>query len=184
MPIYQLDIQKQFETEFWTNVYYVDAPALLDARDTGPYFLTAERTFHASLVNFTAVRVRSVQQGDDEYVTNSITLPGLVPTQNADLLPLFNVVRVDLPVSTGRPSRKFYRGVLRDADAQSRVVNPAKRDQIQQALNDLLADLNAVGVAWTDLDGQPITGAAVQVPVAMRQLRRGSRRRLNPIITP
>lgn len=94
-------------------------------------------------------------------------------------LPLFNVVRVDFRTSSGRPSRKYLRILLVPADvAGSGGILPSTVGYVTTDYSEPMA----LDTRFVDVDGEAFTGFTTYNMIAMRQLRRGSKRRLQPII--
>lgn len=181
MAVYQIDIEKSYSpttgtTVYWTNVYYVNAADSAAATTTGNSIVTLEKTLHATTVNFTKMRVR---------LANLAVTPGtIVPltgtggrTANTPL-PLFNVLRIDFAVAAGRPNRKYLRLPFGIADNNSGAVASTLVTAAQNNFVTPLINLNAV----CDTQGQPILSGTVYPYLAMRQLRRGSKRKTTPVI--
>lgn len=183
MPGYQVDIEKSMGGEFWTNRYFIDRGNVNNAALAAMEIVSGERSFHRVGVTFTKLRVRSKVVGDEEFVTIPLNQPGLLAT-SGPFLPLFNVVRVDVAVvGGGRPSRKYYRIGLCAGDLEPGV---GKITTLAASINGLVeAMMEAVssgGGSILDPDNQVWDSAATFSDVAMRQLRRGSRRRTEPIL--
>lgn len=177
MAQFQVDIEKRLGSEFWSNVYHVWATDLAGAQFMGNAIVAAERTFHASTVTFTRFRASSIAVGDGIY---TITPVGLTGQRNpgAALLPLFNTLRFDFNAATGRPSRKYYRGVLTENDIEGDAVNTAAFVAGSNEIADLFqTDPMTAGII--DPQQEIFTGLVVWPFVQMRQLRRSRRRREN-----
>ena len=176
MP-YRLTIEKFLPTayEYWTNVYYVDAVDFADAAQTANSVVAAERSIHLTSVIFTKYRIDDNVPNTDNFITVNLNVNGTRPV-NDDPVPLWTTFRVDLPAIAGRPSRKYYRGVLREDD-----VN-AFGTLASQALTEFEAFCSTLGAigALVDPDGQAILSATCAIVAAMRQLRRGSKKKLTP----
>lgn len=179
VPVAQIDVEKSYNGEFWTNRYLVDiapnaagAPALISA------IVAAERTCHYSAVFFTKVRHRTLAVGDDDFSTTQIGYFGTRAIGTEALIPLFNVVRVDFSVGDGRPSRKYLRGCITETDFQGDVLTGTILSGIMpQYINGIVAIQNVV-----DPQGDDLVSGQVILQVAMRQLRRGTRRRSGPVL--
>lgn len=183
MPIFQVDIEKNYISNYWTNRYLLQAATISDARAAGMQIVDAERTFHKSWITFTKYRTRTVIEGDDAFITTPLNLAGTWDVAG-DAWPLFNVVRVDLPTNgLGRPSRKYYRCGLSDGNVNNAgVLAPDTVSLFTLTLSDLIEVLNSSSSLWVDPDNQIINSAVVFPQVGMRQLRRGSRRKTQPIL--
>ena len=173
--MFHIDIEKQLGSEFWSNRYICDMNSIAQGIVLAGDIVDAERLIHSGLVTFTKFRVSDLDT--ELYQITTLNVQG--QRSNTDLLPLFNTLRYDLTADGGRPSRKFYRGCLGEADINGSAVSP-----ISTAFVDALGALFKAGV-----EGQGIVGPqgefllqVVQHPfVQMRQLRRGTRRRTQPI---
>ena len=173
-----LDIQKELTGEFWTNRYVLDVPSLADAITPANFIVGKERIITIGDITFTSYRISDMVPGTDAYIVVPIGLQGLrVITSQA--LPLFNVARVDFGVGQGRPSRKYLRGVLGEEDQESYGILV---DASITFINTNYAGPVAGLTEYVDVDGQAITTGFCYGRVGMRQLRRGSRRRTEPII--
>lgn len=177
MARWQIDIEKRLGSEFWSNRYFVEdngaaQTSVLDAADN---LTEVERQFHASIVTFTRSRISTVVPGDGVYTIVPINLPGVRGTTN--VLPLFNTLRVDLQASVGRPSRKYYRGVLGESDIAGDAVDTAPFITLVDF--QLTNAINNPEVPLVDVGGGALTGVTIFPFVQMRQLRRSRRRRNN-----
>lgn len=187
MALYQIDIEKRATAgahtgEYWTNRYIVDA-ADLDAADTEASYITGiEEAIHGTNVLFTKRSTRDMNPATDIYRTTPLNQAGTYggTGMNTDLLPAMLCVRVDFAVAVGRPSRKFYHLLLGEA-AQSNG----------QWATQVLYDINTnMGLFFAgsghpnlvDPDGQPLTSGAALPIITVHQFRRGSKRKLQPII--
>lgn len=159
--------------EYWTNVYWHPgsvAEALAAAAD----IVIAERNVTGTFVTFTKYRADDGIRDTEQFMTVTVNAPGLL-AQAGEGYPLFAVARVDFTVSGGgRPSRKFLRGVLDESKANGLTVSA----DILAALNSYAAAVCAAGCC--DVDGQDFVSGAAFPQVAMRQLRRGSKKSSPP----
>lgn len=181
MAVYQVDIEKSFNpttstTVYWTNVYYVNAADVASATTSGQSIVTLEKTIHGTTVAFTKMRIRlaalQVSPG------TIIALSGNGGRTANNPLPLFDVVRVDFSVATGRPNRKYLRLPLGSADNSAGALVAGTVTTVQNSYMTPLINMNVV----CDTQGQPILSGSVWPYVAMRQLRRGSKKKTTPVI--
>jgi hypothetical protein len=177
MPLYQLDIEKAFGSEFWTNRYILNAASLSAAVASIGGVINAERNITDQNVSFTRCRVADLDPNTDQYTIVPLNQVG-ARANLTNLLPLFNVLRVDFGVAEGRPSRKYLRGVLVEGDIDFTTISTSALTFFDTNYVDLLVPFDS----YVDVDGEPIISGSVYPQVAMRQLRRGSRRRTEPII--
>jgi hypothetical protein len=177
MPVFKIDIEKQLGAEYWTNVYHCDVADLDAADDVALEVLDAERAIHHVTVTFTKRRVSDIVPNTDNFRTTPINLTGEL-NDPAALLPLFNVLRVDAVAQTGRPGRKYLRGCLTEGAITFDTIVPAALTTFDTGYSnamDLITEL-------CDEDGDPFIDWQSNPKVGMRQLRRGSKRRTQPII--
>lgn len=178
MPLFQVDIEKELGGEYWTNRYVVSAATLLEAATVGDSIVTIERNIHRTNVLFTKMRAADFVPGNDQFVIHTINGYGDLDIVAGQMLPLFNVLRVDFNTSIGRPSRKYLRLPLYEGDIIDAAFNPGFLTTMdtEYCANMLLL------AAFVDVDGQQFLSASAMPKVAMRQLRRGSRRRTQPVL--
>jgi hypothetical protein len=168
------DIEKMYLGEYWTNRYIIAAASLVDAATVASQIVGAERAIHMLQVLFTRYRVSDGAPNTDVYQVNNLNSYGTVDAETQYILPLFNVCRCDFNVAGGgRPSRKYLRGVYSEADISYNSVNAAKVAAIQTNFVNPLVAL----AGYVDVDGQEIVAGSVYPQVAMRQLRRASKRK-------
>lgn len=178
MPQFVADIEKQLGSEYWTNRYIILTSQLSTAQlFAAGGLLQFERELHSQLVTFTKVRVRTAETDDEAYTITQINLQGLRAV--TDLLPLFNTLRVDINAATGRPSRKFFRGVLGEGDINGSAI-VTNFDSYLTALEALFSLPEPEG-GLVDPQQQLFTAAVAYPFVQMRQLRRASKRRNTPV---
>jgi hypothetical protein len=180
MPLWSLDIEKERLGEFWTNRYILNAADLTSAVSVGLTVVNNERSIHKPSVIFTRYRVSDFDPLTDIYSIVSVSLPGLAPSDPAGALPLFNVVRVDFNTAVGRPSRKYLRTPIGEGEHDSGNLTAAYASFIHINYTNPMLGITE----FVDVDGDAFTSGATFSVVAMRQLRRGSRRRTEPILPP
>lgn len=181
MALFQVDIEKRMflnnNDYYWTNVYYVDAADQATAMSYGAAIANIERTVHAANVSYTKLRARPMPHGSGEGSVQTLSVDGTRATPS-DWLPMYNTVRVDFFVPIGRPSRKYLRVVLGEADQTTGNLTSAFMSTVGTGYSGPMAGLSYL----RDVDGQAFSGVAVVEAVQMRQLRRGSKRKLGPVI--
>jgi len=178
MAVFKVDIEKVLGGEYWTNVYYVDVADLASAEAPALEIVACERAVTGDEVTFTKMRISDTIPDTDIYHTILLAEPGLRAVDTANLLALFNVVRVDFSANVGRPSRKYLRGILTEGDVAFNDIAPAFvtfMDDNYSAPMLLIDEL-------CDVDGDTFEASLTYPYVAMRQLRRGNKRRTAPII--
>lgn len=175
MPLYTVDIEKRVGSEFWSNRYIVQATTLAAAQVVADDITGIERSFHINNVLFTRYRVSTLASNDDSYVIVPVGLLGQRVVGSSGL-PLFNTLRMDFPAPSGRPSRKFYRGVLSEGDINGDAITESFVDAASD-ISGLLGNEGIDGIV--DPQNQYLGSAVVHPFVQMRQLRRSRRRRTN-----
>lgn len=181
MPLYQVDIEKRLLSEFFTNVYYLQSPTIGDAVLDAGLIVTFEKSIMLDNVNFTKQRVRTTTVGDDVYALGTLSGLGLRSSAGGTL-PLFNTLNVVLSAVVGRPSRKYYRGVLQESDIDYTAVSSSLLSLVATNGAALLTAMDTANSALVDIDNTGIYSIIASSEVGMRQLRRGSKRRVQPIL--
>lgn len=173
----QIDIQKRLGAEYWTNVYYVDLPDLDAGVDAAVTIAEVEKSFHSQQVIFDKYRVSVYGPQNDNYITGPIGGSGEV-TADQPLMPLFCTLNVVFTAGMNRPGRKFYRVAwTRAAVADNFTWRSVERGIALQALATLLGD-----VPLQDRGGGLYGTLSIDERIGMHQLRRGSKRRTQPVI--
>jgi hypothetical protein len=177
MPRYKLITQKFFGSEYWVNDYYFTATDLDDADSKAQPIVDAEIATHLVGITFDMYRISTVEP-DDGIFRNFSVLAACTAVGGGDILALFNCARVDFPAAVGRAGRKYLRGVLSEGGVAFDTLGSGTRI----AINDSYANpLRLLGYLEKP-NGTLLVDAVVHPKLAMRQLRRGSRRRTTPII--
>lgn len=178
MPLFQVITEKTYNgLEYWVNDYYVSTTDLLAAADIGEAIAGLEVELYFQPVTLTKIRASTIPVDVGQFVTRTVNLVPSTPP-NAGLLPLFDVLRVDMTAATGRPGRKFYRAVITASDLQNGgQLKPASMANWQPILDSILTTGGLRKPSGAVIDSMDIYPA-----VGMRQLRRGSRKKLTPVI--
>lgn len=172
----RVTIEKLYQGEYWTNVYWFSGAISAVQGASIADLIAIERSVHLSPVLITKVRIDDAVPLTDQFVTETINLFGLRTIGSEHMLPLFNVVRVDLTAGLGRPSRKYYRGALHEGDVNFNTIAPATVSFYNTDVAAALASLSG----FVDVDGTDITAGTTHPFVGMRQLRRGSKKKTTP----
>lgn len=179
IPVAQVDIQKVFGNEYWTNRYLIDlAVGTTEAETLALAIANAERGMYYSTVRIDKIRIATLTPEDNVFQTWNPNLVGARQGAGVVLLPLFNVVRIDFGAGLGRPSRKYLRGALAEIDIEGNVLGSTFIDVFAEPYAQAISDL--VGIV--DPQGSDLNGFSIATAVGMRQLRRGSRRRSEPVL--
>lgn len=176
MPTFQVDVQKEGAGEFWSNRYYLFGADISGAHVNAIALAAAEAGILFSGFSITKVRTSTLAPNDDQFLVTSLETPG-ARTALEDVYPLFNVVRVDFSKGAGRPYRKYYRGCIDAANVSGTTITGTN---LLDALDNFLDTLSSLENQTAE--GEVLAKGVVIPRIAMRQLRRGSRRRTEPII--
>lgn len=172
---WQVVIQKQLGSEYFVNDYHVQATSPTDAKIKGLQIVEIEKDVHRNIVAFVNMRVRLAPSTGQGTI---YPLSGAGDDPIGAYLSLFNVIRVDLAPEFGRVGRKYLRLPIPVAGVNNGNLTPEYRLSLQTGYTVPLLNLGFV----CKPNGQVFLSGAVQTAVGMRQLRRGSKRRLQPII--
>ncbi len=177
--LFSLDIEKELLGEYWTNRYIVSAADLGAATTYAAFYYDRERLIHSSNVLFTKYRVSDMDPMTDIYQIVQPNAYGSRAFGAQEYLPLFCVVRVDFTaVGGGRPSRKYLRTPIYEGDQLNGALAATYISFIETNYSNQLV----LDTSFVDVDGQDLNSGQVFPKVGMRQLRRGSKRKLQPII--
>lgn len=178
MGRWSVDSEKMYNNEYWSNRYIVEAATLSEALDIARQIRFIEKNCTNQAATLTKFRVSTTAVGDDVYQIENDNVAGSL-VAGSDLMPLFNRVRIDFNTNGGgRPSRKYWCGPMSEADQVNGFLVSA---MITFYNTNFVNPLLAVD-GFVDVDGQTFSSGSVMPKVAMRQLRRGSKRKALPII--
>lgn len=174
MPTHRAEIRKEWQGHSWSNDYLIEGPSMDDAATLALSAVEFERHLHKNAVDFVYLRVSTVNVGDRIFRHIPLNLPGLASTDTTNLLPLFNVVRMDLQTADSDPCRKYYRLPISEVQQDNGVI--AGSEVI--AFGTLLAAWIAGWGSTTKVvssKGHNVVGGVVYPFVQMRQLHRHRR---------
>lgn len=176
--VVKVDVQKLRGGLYWTNRYLLD---LADPLDVSEAMITAivgvEKVIHGVSVQFVSVRVSDMAEGTDNFIVYPQTGTGATGDGGAPLAG-FMTLRADLAVVPGRPLRKYYRVYVGEGQIVGSVWDETYRSSCETQLGDLLEAIPT----WCDPAGNHAQNVVVKTAVQMRQLRRGSKRKVTPVI--
>lgn len=177
MPIFNIDVEKQYLGDFFSNRYQVNTTDILSARALADDFVQAERSVSLVTVLFTKVRTSDTNPDTDAYFTDPINQFGAIAGID-DCLPSFCRVRVDFGTENGgRPCRKYLLPPVPEVSQVNGTLTGTYSTTIRDSY---VAAILSIG-EYCDPDGSAIVSGSVFPRVAMRQLRRASKRK-NPVI--
>jgi hypothetical protein len=180
MPTLRITIEKfcaPLNGEYWTNIYHVNAADVAAAVPLMDAIVAAEASVLYASCIITKGRVDDMVENTDVYFTKVYNTPGGVSTTNAgEFMPLFNVVRVDFgSTAGGRPSRKYYRGCLGETDTGGVTLTSGLLSRFATFV------VTMIGTGYCDSSGADINSGATWPQPAMRQLRRGSKKKVTQL---
>lgn len=143
----------------WSYLWYVNTDTLGDAVTLGEQIWEALRPAHSLRAFCYELYVSDVLPTTVTYTLSPIApgnQRGTAPAVS-NLLPSFNVVRVDLNAVSSRPSRKFHRLPL----GEDQLVNGELASSSATAIRDAF-DLAAGLANVCDESGNPFTGVVVK----------------------
>lgn len=181
--LFRVIVQKLFDGEYWVNDYVLRAEDM-DAAISGAGLIgTAEAAFLSSDATITSWRTSTLAPDDGLFYTSIEGFNG-DHSPNGTPLALFDAVRVDFGTgSFGLPGRKFYRAVLATSDLTGYTGwSGPTYTLVSETIAALLGDLEANATPLVNPHDVAFTGYVVKTHYTNRQLRRGSKRRVTPII--
>jgi hypothetical protein len=158
--------------EYFTNVYLAAGSSPAAAAGKAASLVDAERAIFGSYVLFTKSRIDDMIPENDNYYVESVMLPGLRPGMVETVhTALFNVGRCDFRVQGGgRPSRKYVRNVMEN-DTSGNLWSAGYTTLMNTYIN------TVIGVGLVDPQGNALISGFLWLEVAMRQVRRGSKKK-------
>lgn len=179
LPISQIDIQKQQGAEYWSNRYLCEfAVGSAEAEAAATALINAEKAMLFNNVLINKVRIATLTPNDNVFQAWNPNTFGSRNAVGLSLLPLFCVVRIDFGAGLGRPSRKYIRGALSESDVQGANLESGFLSGVATPYGNAVSGLAGI----VDPQGDDLNGFSVYPQIAMRQLRRGSRRRSEPVL--
>jgi hypothetical protein len=157
----------------WSNVYRLDASSLDVALTRGNTIANAELNLLWDNYELYRIHAETVTLGVGK--TLNVVAPGLRDSADPDVqLPLFNTVRVDFSGPSGRPSIKYLRLPLIEAEVTGFNLDPTFKTLVEDTYADLVLGLGYV------LNGQGETIDSYVVNDAVQMRQQGWHRRTRP----
>lgn len=177
MPDFIAQTYKTHPNGKWSNVYRFGAATLAEAvTDMVPILEGLELPILHPDVTLSAVRIATVTPHDDVFEIVPLGLAG-TSADSGDLLPFFNCARVDISViGGGRPSRKYWKGVLTESITAGMNLASGVQGLITSQFNAAIAAANDAGHAFSDPQGQDWDTAVCLQAIQMRQMHRKRKR--------
>lgn len=176
--VVKLDIQKFRQGLYWTNRYLLD---LADPSDVSLEMIEAiantEGNWHATTVTIVSARVSDMVEGTDNFIVYPLNITG-AQLDGGDPIPGFVTLRADFGVGVGRPLRKYWRTYAAEALTSGGNWSNTFVAANQALLVTMLAEVPSI----CDPQGNRAVSVAVKTNLQMRQLRRGTRKKTQPVI--
>lgn len=176
MPM-RLTTQFGYQGEYWTNVYWLNGATPAAVETPAAQIKDIVLSHLDSRVTFVNYRIDDAVQDTDVYATYVVNALGGRSNGSNQLLPLYATLVVDMTVNFGRPSRKYFRGILTEGDVGNIGAIEAA---VLSAFNTTLAAPLAAIAELVDVDGQDISAGICKPMAGIRQLRRGSKKKITP----
>lgn len=158
MPLYLVQTRKATQLyggRKWSNQYFHQASTVTAALAWAySVWVSLEKPFHYDDVYCYEVYVNDTSDapysvGYTDPIVHVDAFGSLASGSAGQKAPTFVVARVDFPVTASRPSRKFYRPVLRETDFDGDQLSTGFTSVLATAL----ANLGTIG-GFYDVDGQ------------------------------
>lgn len=176
--VVKVDVQKSRGGVFWTNRYLLDLASPADVSyEMAGAIAGHESQFHATTVNFISTRVSDMVPDTDNFYIYPWDFTGAL-SDGGSPMPGFITMRTDMGVGPGRPLRKYYRTYVGEDRVAGPVWEGAYVTLVKTTLEDLLVEVPTI----CDPQGNQATYVVAKPPLQMRQLRRGTRKPLTPVI--
>ena len=177
MPLFLLRLDKAINvggvSYKWSNRYFSEDAGYAGALQRAiNYWVLGERLFHGALAhcyqvyaNNTADPPNSPGQlaGVPNELQRGAVIEGAADVLN--ILPSWNVVRVDFPVVNSRPNRKFYRLPLREGDITNGLLDADVLTRMSPGCNTL-----ATSSGHRDSQGNLLTGTFIIRGITSKRL--------------
>lgn len=178
MPVWQVNIQKAVGGVFWTNRYFVEAPAIEDGIPIMQQLVTVERNVHLAYVDFISCRIsKPGKEKPTEYITIALSGEGNRPAPA--VVPLTLTVRVEFYKGPHRPDLKYLRGVCEPTDwANARNYTATFVSFMVTNYTLPMADIEGL----VSIDAQTYKTIQCSPKISQHQLSRGTRKKTTPKI--
>jgi hypothetical protein len=176
MAVFQVDIQTDFYQEFITNRYFVQATNIAAAAGEGQLLAALHAKLLPPSVKIDTIRASTLAVGDELFYTVPVNIPG-TRAATSQTMPPFCRYRIDFSIGYRRPLRKYLIIPFEEDSEGSSFTSAAVARVNADYINPLL-NLGTV----VSREGLAVLGATLNSIIGMRQLRRGSKRRAQPII--
>lgn len=176
--VVKVDIQKTRQGLYWTNRWLLDAASPADVTVTMVENIAVrEMNFHANTCIAVSARVSDMVPDTDNFYIYPLNFIG-EQTDSTEPLPGYVTMRADFGVGPGRPLRKYWRVYIGEGHTTGGVWTSTYVDAVNTQMDLLLAAVPTI----CDPQGNVAITVAAKSQLQMRQLRRGTRKRTEPVI--
>lgn len=165
MPLFRVQTRVAQDTPSttpykWSYLWYVDAEGLEAAVAVGEAIWAALRPAHSTYAFCYELYITDLLPSTTNFITSPITPGNQRGTAGSvtALLPPFNVARIDLNVVGSRPSRKFARLPLGEAQIANGVLEDTAADTFRDAFSDAISIPGVVDESGNGFVGVTVKG--------------------------
>jgi hypothetical protein len=177
MTVFQIDLQYVYQTEYWTNKFYVNVGNYGEAESASQDIVDILKGAVQNSVTIEKARIRDLPFVANAYVEviyNTVGTGG-----STEPAPLFNVVRWDWSKGLGRAIHQYFRGGVTPSNIGANQQFTSAAQTFNQSIVAALLDMTA---PLCDHTGATYQSGQANPRVGMHQLRRGSKRVHTPVI--
>lgn len=180
MTVFRVQVHYKFGvSQKWSNVWHVNAGDLLTAA-TEFNINAVEPLLDLLHPSCTMARLLVSNPATKQFTIVDVNQFG-TSADSGDLLPLFNCVRVIIPVAGfGRPDLKYLKGFLTETLIDGDIIEPTAATGIDNQLTAVIGLMTAAGAPLCTEAGEGYTNVSVQSLVQMRQMHRKRRKKAAP----
>lgn len=171
LPTHRLEIRQKFSNWRWSNDYLLYVADFAEGEAVANALVEFHRRMSFTLTTFEFYVLSTYAKDGRVFRHKAVNATGYASLGTAQLLPLFNTVRVDLNTLDGDPARKYLRAIATEGDQDTGVWVAASVSSWQSVINTYLVNSVALDNIVTP-KGRVVTGATVHNVVQERQLRR------------
>lgn len=177
MPIFRTQIHQRLTgagspPESWTNTFHFDALGPNTALDAAS--LAADTLMIQSIAEVEVYLLTAQEVGGGDVARRAYQSSGQRSGLAANLIPMFNTVRMTLTDDVGRNQQHYLRGYILEINVQGYQISGELRTDIQEDVANVIIGI----LGFCGPNGENITGAIVQQVIQMRQT--GWHRRTRP----
>lgn len=177
MPIYSAVIKKELVGTLhkWSNQYFINAGNDIEAAGVAETSIAfVEQSIHRNNVHIYQINIRQAGVGH-LGIERGVDITGVYGTPSgSQMLPLWNVVMVNMSSGVDRNDRKFLRLPLYAADIGADTLQPAFVTDVTTLYCNNLLMITGLVNTW----GRPFVNASCSTLIHERQVGHHRRRRV------